>query len=182
MERTKPGRARITEALLALLEDRSLDDISVVDLCAVADVSRSTFYAHFSNVADVYCELVRELVLTTSAIQPQLRCADCTNSNKQPLCELLRPDGKYHNLTNEERFMRTYIDIGMAELNDETTNVYHDVCTDKDLAYALFCFQMMGCIGAAKTMPESTDWNQVRPVLDAFIRGGLHSVRSLNLS
>lgn len=179
MERAKPGRARITEALLSFLGETPLDDISVVDLCGRANVSRSTFYAHFSNIADVYQELIRELVLTTSAIQPQLRCADCTNSNKQPLCELLRPDGKYHNLTNEERFTRTYIDTGMAELNDETTNVYHDVCADRDLAHALFCFQMMGCIGAAKTVPESTDWNRVRPVLDAFIRGGLNSVRNL---
>lgn len=178
MERAKPGRTRITEALLALLGNKPLGSISVVNLCALAGVSRSTFYAHFSNVDDVYRELVRELVLTTSAIQPQLRCADCADSAKQPLCELLRPNGKYHHLTNEERFEQTYFDICMAEFKDGT-NVYEGVCTDKDLAYALFCFQMMGCIGAARTVPAATDWNRARPMLDAFIRGGLNSVRTL---
>lgn len=178
MERAKPGRMRIAEALLVLLGEKPLGSISVVDLCAQAGVSRSTFYAHFSNVDDVYRELVRELVLTTSAIQPQLRCADCTNSEKQPLCELLRPGGKYHHLTSEERFTQTYFDICTAEFKDGT-NVYDGVCDDKDIAYALFCFQMMGCIGAARTVPEATDWNRVRPMLDAFIRGGLNSVRTL---
>lgn len=178
MERAKPGRTRITEAILALLGEKPLGSISVVDLCAQAGVSRSTFYAHFSNVDDVYRELVRELVLATSAIQPQLRCADCTDPAKQPLCELLRPDGRYHALTNEGRFTQTYFDICVAEFKDGT-NVYEGVCTDKSIAYALFCFQMMGCIGAAQTVPESTDWDRIRPVLDAFIRGGLNSVRTL---
>ena len=139
MERAKPGRTRINEALLSLLEDKALGTISVVDLCTRASVSRSTFYAHYSNVDDVYRELVRELVLASSAITPQLRCAECaTSTARQPLCELLRKGGAYHSLTNEERFSQTYFDISMAEFKDETTSIYDSVFTDKDIAYALF--------------------------------------------
>lgn len=182
MERTKPGRARINEALSAYLRERALDDISVVDLCSHAGVSRSTFYAHYSNVDDVYQELVRELVAATSPIRPQLRCADCGKEpTKQPLCKLIRTGGKYQFLAKEARFIPTLLEICAAEFNGSTANVYESVCgTDEELAFALFCFQMTGCIGTAKTMPDSTDWSRVRPTIDAFIRGGLNAVRNLN--
>ena len=39
----------LNEAFLRLLEEQSLDDITVNDLCATADIRRATFYKHFSG-------------------------------------------------------------------------------------------------------------------------------------
>ena len=39
----------LNEAFLRLLEERSLDDITVNDLCTEADIRRATFYKHFSG-------------------------------------------------------------------------------------------------------------------------------------
>lgn len=46
-------------------------------------------------------------------------------------------------------------------------------------AYVLYCFQMMGCIGAARTVPETIEWDRARVMIDAFIRGGLNAVQKL---
>lgn len=59
MPRTRPGKARIEKALLSLLEREPLHDISVSELCAVASISHSAFYA---NVHDLYVSSVRELM------------------------------------------------------------------------------------------------------------------------
>lgn len=44
----------IREALFELLETKSLDEITVVDVCSKADVNRGTFYKYFRDVPDLY--------------------------------------------------------------------------------------------------------------------------------
>lgn len=43
----------ITDALVALLDEKSLDKITVTDIVKKSDINRGTFYAHYSSVADV---------------------------------------------------------------------------------------------------------------------------------
>src|SRR6185436_7350084 len=42
-------RRMLREALVALLMERGWDEVSVQDVCARADVGRSTFYVHFAD-------------------------------------------------------------------------------------------------------------------------------------
>ena len=44
------------EALLCLLEKKSIDFISVKEICKKAGVNRSTFYLHYDNIADLLQE------------------------------------------------------------------------------------------------------------------------------
>ena len=48
------------EALLELLEQRELVDISVTAICEAADVHRSTFYKYYRNQADLLRDLEQE--------------------------------------------------------------------------------------------------------------------------
>ena len=41
----------LKNALIALLKDKELADISITELCNVADIERSTFYAHYEDVS-----------------------------------------------------------------------------------------------------------------------------------
>lgn len=47
----------LREALLDMLNERPLADISVSELCRVAGINRSTFYAHYGNPADLFDEI-----------------------------------------------------------------------------------------------------------------------------
>ena len=46
VQRTHRG---LHEALVALMIERGWDEIGVQDICAQADIGRSTFYMHFSS-------------------------------------------------------------------------------------------------------------------------------------
>lgn len=52
MDKADFKRLFIAESLNGLLETRSLDRVSVVELCERAGISRSTFYTYFD---DIYC-------------------------------------------------------------------------------------------------------------------------------
>ena len=56
MNTTNNKRSLATEeclknALIVLLKDKELADISVTELCNAADIERSTFYAHYEDVS-----------------------------------------------------------------------------------------------------------------------------------
>ena len=43
----------IREVFLALLEEKPLNKISIQELCTLADISRTTFYAHYKDIYDL---------------------------------------------------------------------------------------------------------------------------------
>lgn len=47
--RSRKTRAQLTSALVRLVQERGWEEISVHDICTVADVARSTFYLHFEG-------------------------------------------------------------------------------------------------------------------------------------
>ncbi len=51
--RSARSRRVLWQALLALLQDHDWADISILMICARADVARSTFYAHFPTKQDL---------------------------------------------------------------------------------------------------------------------------------
>ena len=61
--RTRYTRQAMSDALIDLLHDHALADISVKALCARADVNHSTFYAHYDSIE----ELLRDIEDDTMA-------------------------------------------------------------------------------------------------------------------
>lgn len=60
--RSKYSIHAIRQALFELLQTKSLDDITVVDICANADVNRGTFYKYYRDVPDLYDKTEDSLV------------------------------------------------------------------------------------------------------------------------
>ena len=52
----------IKDALIELMRTKTIDRISILELCKTADVNRNTFYAHYSTPEDVLNEIENELV------------------------------------------------------------------------------------------------------------------------
>ena len=60
--RSKYSIQVIRQALFKLLETKPLDKITVVDICATADVNRGTFYKYYRDVPDLYDKTEDSLV------------------------------------------------------------------------------------------------------------------------
>lgn len=56
------SRRLIREAFLELLRRKPYEKITVTDIVALADINRSTFYAHYPDVRGLVEELVREVI------------------------------------------------------------------------------------------------------------------------
>ncbi len=59
--RIRVTRAIIKDAFVSLLKKRPIKDISVKELCAEANINRSTFYFHYTDVYDLLEQIEQEM-------------------------------------------------------------------------------------------------------------------------
>ena len=59
--RVKYTKMVLRQSLLELMETRPINMITVKEICALADVNRGTFYAHYSNPYDLLSQIEQEL-------------------------------------------------------------------------------------------------------------------------
>ena len=53
---------KMDEALIALLNEKDFEYITIKEICQKAGVNRSTFYLHYENTRDLLDETVRYLI------------------------------------------------------------------------------------------------------------------------
>ncbi|MCI2049742.1 MAG: TetR/AcrR family transcriptional regulator [Lachnospiraceae bacterium] len=78
MEKSMNQRTRLTvrlfhESLLSLLKEKSIDRITVKELCEGAGLNRTTFYLHYGKPADVLSEIENELTEKVQAYLKELK-------------------------------------------------------------------------------------------------------------
>ena len=59
--RTKKTKKLLRESLESLLRDKSLDDITVKEICEHASINRVTFYDHYFNKEELHDEIIAEV-------------------------------------------------------------------------------------------------------------------------
>ena len=74
--RQKFTKKIIRETFLAMLEEMSLQKITVKELCARAEINRATFYKYYQNPEDLLEALEREQL---DSLQQKLDKADAGN-------------------------------------------------------------------------------------------------------
>ena len=55
---------KMNDALIALLENKEYEYITIKEICHIANVNRSTFYLHYSNMNDLLEETIESLNLS----------------------------------------------------------------------------------------------------------------------
>lgn len=70
--RTRYTRQAMRDALMELLADRTLAQISVKQLCERADVNRSTFYAHYDGLEDLLHDIEDDTIAWVRGALDQL--------------------------------------------------------------------------------------------------------------
>ncbi len=85
-KRSRKTVKAIQNALLKFLTRKKLCEIKIVELCAAADVNRTTFYLHFKTTEDVLRSILEE---TVEKIFDQFRDASFLQTMEYPLQFLL---------------------------------------------------------------------------------------------
>lgn len=60
--RVKMTKKMFRETLVGLMREKPLAQITIRELCAEADLNRSTFYAHYDSIYDLYRETEEEFL------------------------------------------------------------------------------------------------------------------------
>lgn len=64
--RIRQTKERIHAALLQMLQSSSLRKIAIKELCRIAKVNRTTFYNHYGSQYDVFDEMAKQYIQSTS--------------------------------------------------------------------------------------------------------------------
>ena len=169
----------IKDAFLELSKTISYRDITITDICRVAEVSRSTFYIHYSNVYDVLTEVIDDALENVGNLMQQFSqdpdgCESCSSS--VPLCIAIRGKEKYHSIFMDDNLSSMilgkissefYADL-YASLKQNTSLSDEDIET---LSY----FQLSGCFAVCRRNLKAgnDEWCRDKSLLDKFIGGGL---------
>lgn len=62
-QRVAKTKKALTEGLFKLLENKTIEQITVTELCRIAHIDRRTFYIHYSNVSDIFEDYQEDLSL-----------------------------------------------------------------------------------------------------------------------
>ena len=178
-ERTEQA---IAGAFLEELASKSFADITVSSVAQGADVSRSTFYAHFSNTRDVFDRVLAEFVENVRDLNVQLRCAACGDDSpdveaKLPFCIALRSAGRYGALVRSPEFLPAYLDLVDNLPRNDVVEELVNAGVQPDIARNVMRFQLSGCYAVAMSAPADCDWGLSQAALDTYIGGGINTLK-----
>ncbi len=59
--RVKMTKKLLKESLIEQMNEKSIHDISIKDICEGADINRSTFYRHYNTQYELYDDIIKEI-------------------------------------------------------------------------------------------------------------------------
>ena len=86
---------RLDEALIALLEQKDLEYITVKEICRQAGVNRSTFYLHYETISDLVNETIEMINQRFLSYFPQQKEAILNNLESRGRDELILVTREY---------------------------------------------------------------------------------------
>ena len=201
--RSEKTREAIKDSLLSLLASWELNDITMAELARNANISRSSLYAHYRNVREVFDDNVIDFCSGLRPLTAQLRCGACDEGNTSfapvdngdsiegdrdssdrrwkdlPFCIALRDAGKFAPLVKDGNFLPSFLDLIDSQVFD--VNDGYPLSEDLDVRKkrALLKFQMSGCYAVAMDDNSDGDWPEIQQLLDAYIRAGSSEARNM---
>ncbi len=149
--RVRLTKKMIKEALTALMCEKEYPKITVKELCARADVNRSTFYAYYRDTASVIREIEDDILRQL----PDLESADIDefNSKIYSLFEYIRMNSRIFYVvmfnSNGSAFCKTLMDVILEKYEGLST------IKDESVSRMSYIFCANGIVGLVKDWIES---------------------------
>lgn len=118
----------LQEGLLRLLEQKTLDRISVTELCRESGINRATFYNHYNSPLDLLIGIETKLVTELEEILTPLQTAEQVAYNLETLCtyfyEKARTIRILHNCNSDSRIKSMLYKLNLNFQSDRLKNKY----------------------------------------------------------
>lgn len=193
--RTLYTRTVIKDALLELLEDQSFEKVTVTALCKQAEITRATFYIHYSNLTEVIDEVLSDALsfAAHNSNNPNDDMAKLLNLIRQakpieqtqfdtllPACQRVANHPKYRTLFQDESLSGYIIkQIYLAERDKMIPVLMKNCKLSRKEADKIFLFVIYGAFFVNKSVnwENSDDWYRLQEKLTSFILGGFQSLK-----
>lgn len=152
--RVRNTKNRLRQSFAQLMSEKPLPSITVAELCIRAEINRSTFYAHYSDIYDLQQKLEQEIYSEFLTTLSQVALTDNTSEDKVPIFMLtifrfLKRNADmcavFLGPHSDRQFVMTLLDTAK-----ETTMVQYGKLYKKASAHQLelfYTFIAYGCIG-----------------------------------
>ncbi|MDF2822372.1 MAG: transcriptional regulator, TetR family [Clostridiales bacterium] len=149
--RIKYTKMVLKESLINLLEKKDISQISIKEICEVADINRSTFYSHYSDQYDLLKRIENELL---DNIDAHLKELDVKSDNMsavilaENIFEYIKENAKLCKLLMSERGNFGFQKRVMMLVYDRiVTNITENNKISKEDAEYIYSFTITGCVG-----------------------------------
>lgn len=88
--RTKYTKMVISEAFMQLIKSKPIQKINVADICALADISRPTFYLHYSDIYALIDEIGENMIVSANLGEMAALTLDKPNKIHDIIVNLIR--------------------------------------------------------------------------------------------
>lgn len=178
--RTLYTKKAIQDAFLRVKRTKEYNTITVADICREAEISRGTFYAHFSNIAEVLDILLDDALAGMDYLREYLSAPQSEAKCAHPFCRFVRENTELRCILFDDalghiivkKLSAIYKDAYIQEVRNSGAAL-----TDQEVK-ALFYFQINGCFAVSKRYSNlgAEEWCPVQNVIDQFIKGGISSI------
>ena len=178
--RSRYTRMVVKEALLTLLSEKDYGNITVSDICRTAEISRGTFYLHYSNIPAVLDELLEDALNSSHSVLAQIGCETASDEKcGGSLCRFLRENKKYQPLFFSDSLRSLVIDrVGHVNEDKYVERLRTQTGLSEKSIRALFYFQLNGCLAISKQNVNILDeeWSEIQCHVDHFLRNGFDNL------
>lgn len=122
-------RTKIRQALLNLMQKKPASQITVTELCDLANINRNTFYAYYGSPADILSEIETEYYETMQRIHGDAIRTGDVRRHIIAIMEMLREYRDYSIVLygknsdmrmNEQNFQNTYANVMLSWIQSGT--------------------------------------------------------------
>ena len=172
--RIQKTKERLKAALLSLLEVKSIDRITISEICRVSGINRNTFYQHYTDIRDLLSEIEGELM---EAVFSSISISDKTVTSVREIMQLLLENIKKHQATcllllsdnGDKNFLRNIL---MFALPSAVENWVRTLGIAKEDATILYYFVMGGAVNVIEAWIKdsfSSSLDEIAGKLNAMI-------------
>ncbi len=177
--RSKYTRMIIKDTFLELLKEKSYDKINVSQICKNAEITRTTFYLHYSNLDEVFFETLDEaLEISKNSVklEENKQINIFTDPSFTPLCQRTAVNPKY-NVLFLDSILSDYIanKLFHCEKDFRIKQLQEKFGLTEFEAEKIYRFVFFGSFAVNKSLgwKKNEEWDKIQNLIREFIKNGI---------